>query len=87
VEQRARAKAYGESFIGTWSANDLVAHLVGWAYVDVAGIRAVLAGRLPDFFNQYEADRRTFNAGLVARYKQPTLAETIAQRRLHTRPC
>lgn len=66
-------------FLGVWSVNDLVAHLAGWDYANLAAIDAVLAGRLPYFYDRFDSDWRTFNAELVARHKRVSLAETIAE--------
>jgi hypothetical protein len=65
-------------FLGIWSAHDIVAHLIGWDYANLAAIDAILAGRLPAFYAAYDPDWRTYNAGLVAQHKRPTLAETLA---------
>jgi hypothetical protein len=65
-------------FLGTWSAHDIVAHLVGWDYANLGAIEAIRASRLPAFYEHYDRDWRTFNAGLVAQHKQETLEETMA---------
>jgi uncharacterized damage-inducible protein DinB len=65
-------------FLGTWSAHDIVAHLVGWDHANREAIGAIRAGRLPAFYEHYDRDWRTFNARVVAQYKQGTLEETIA---------
>ena len=65
-------------FLGTWSAHDIVAHLVGWDYANLAALEAIRAGRLPTFYDHYDRDWRTFNAGLVAQHKQKMLEETVA---------
>ncbi|MBN1138958.1 MAG: DinB family protein [Anaerolineae bacterium] len=65
-------------FLGTWSAHDIVAHLVGWDHANRAAIDSIRSGQLPAFYEQYDRDWRTFNAGLVAHYKQPTMEETVA---------
>ncbi len=41
-------------------------------------IEAIRAGRLPAFYAAYDPDWRTFNAGLVARHKRPTLEQTLS---------
>jgi len=66
------------AFLGSWSAHDIVAHLVGWDHSNLAAIDAIRSGRLPAFYEQYDRDWQTFNAGLVAQYKQQTMEETIA---------
>jgi hypothetical protein len=65
-------------FLGTWSAHDIVAHLVGWDHANREAIGAIRAGQLPAFYAQYDRDWRTFNAGLVAEHKQETLEQTVA---------
>jgi uncharacterized damage-inducible protein DinB len=68
-----------DPFLGHWAIDDLVAHLAGWDHANLEGVRAILDGRLPAFYAQYDADWRTFNAGLVAQHKRATLAETLAE--------
>ncbi len=58
-----------EVFLGTWSARDLVAHLVGWDYTNIRAIDEVLDGKLPSFYETRDHDWRTYNALLVERYK------------------
>lgn len=65
-------------FLGVWTVLDLLAHLVGWDRANHEGIEAVLAGRLPAFYAQYDAGWRTFNAGLVGAHRRASLAESIA---------
>jgi hypothetical protein len=55
-------------FLGEWSVQDLVAHLVGWDYTNLEAVHELLNGRLPSFYAQRDAGWRTYNAGLVARY-------------------
>jgi hypothetical protein len=70
--------AQEETFLGIWSAHDIVAHLVGWDHANLEAVEAIRAGRLPAFYTAYDPDWRTFNAGLVARHKRATLDQTIA---------
>jgi uncharacterized damage-inducible protein DinB len=65
-------------FLGTWSAHDIVAHLVGWDHANLAAIDSIRSGRLPVFYEQYDRDWHTFNARLVAQHKQQTMEETVA---------
>jgi hypothetical protein len=58
-----------EVFLGTWSARDLVAHLVGWDYTNMHAIDEVLHGKLPSFYEAHDHDWRSYNALLVERYK------------------
>jgi uncharacterized damage-inducible protein DinB len=66
------------SFLGAWSAHDIIAHLVGWDAANLEAIRAITQGRLPAFYAHYDADWRSFNAELVIRHKHPTLEETLS---------
>jgi hypothetical protein len=75
------AIAQEEPLLGVWSAHDIVAHLIGWDYANLEGVEAIRAGRLPAFYAAYDADWRTFNAGLVARHKRATLDQTVADAR------
>ena len=65
-------------FLGAWSAHDIAAHLIGWDHANLEAVEAILAGRLPAFYQHYDTDWRSFNAGLVAQHKQSTAAETLA---------
>ena len=65
-------------FLGTWSAHDIVAHLVGWDQANLEAVPAVRAGRLPAFYARYDRDWRTFNAELVARHKLEMMEGTLA---------
>ena len=64
--------------LGHWTVKDVLAHLVGWDHANLEGIEAILAGRLPAFYAHYDPDWRTFNAGLVSKYKRNRLTESIA---------
>lgn len=63
------AERRDEVFLGTWDLKDLLAHLIGWDYTNVAAIGELTAGRLPAFYAAYDRDWAAFNAGLVQRYK------------------
>jgi hypothetical protein len=73
-----RGEEQDAPFLGTWSAHDIVAHLVGWDYANLEAVEAIRAARLPAFYDHYDHDWRTFNAELVMKHKQQTLAETAA---------
>ena len=64
-------------FLGTWSAHDIVAHLIGWDQTNLDAARAILAGHLPGFYASYDADWRTYNASLVRQCKQWTIAASV----------
>ncbi len=65
-------------FLGIWSVKDLLAHLAGWDYTNLDAIKAVLAGRLPSFYEHRDRDWQTYNAMLVAKYKRDSLKELLA---------
>jgi uncharacterized damage-inducible protein DinB len=59
----------GQVFLGIWSVKDLVAHLVGWDVANLKAMKAIGAGKLPDFYAYQDRDWKTYNARLVLRYK------------------
>ena len=65
-------------FLGTWSVKDLLAHLVGWDFTNAEATQEVLAGRLPGFYAHHDRDWQTYNASLVARYKQDDFAALLS---------
>jgi hypothetical protein len=68
----------GEVFLGIWSVKDLLAHLVGWDFTNLAAVQEILAGQLPSFYAHHDRDWRTFNAGLVAKYKRDDFAALLS---------
>ena len=40
-----------EAFLGTWSAYDLVAHLIGWDFTNIQAAKDILADQLPQFLS------------------------------------
>lgn len=71
-------------FLGTWSARELLAHLIGWDYTNLEAVQDILAGRKPEFWSHYDRDWKTYNAHLVTRYGQHDWAElTAAVRQSH----
>ena len=65
-------------FLGVWSVKDLIAHLIGWDYVNLASAKDIQAGKLPEFYAHYDKDWKTFNASLVAKYKRDDFDELLA---------
>lgn len=72
------AKQQDVVFLGSWSARDLAAHLVGWDYTNLEAARHILAGKLPPFYAHRDRDWQTYNAMLVAEYSRDSLEELIA---------
>lgn len=62
-------------FLGEWSANDIIAHLIGWDYANAEAVRAVLAGELPAFYAHKDPNWRAFNAELVRQYRHKELED------------
>ena len=65
-------------FLGAWSVKDLIAHLVGWDFTNLAAAKDIQAGKLPEFYAHYDKDWKTFNASLVAKYKRDGFEELLA---------
>jgi hypothetical protein len=68
-----------EVFLGTWSIMDLLAHLVGWDKTNLDAAKSILKGELPSFYAHYDRNWATYNAELVAKYRQDDLQEMIAK--------
>jgi len=65
-------------FIGIWSVVDLIAHLIGWDYANLAAAKNIQAGKLPEFYAHYDKDWKTFNAESVAKYKRDDFEALLA---------
>lgn len=68
-----------EVFIGEWTVKDLIAHLVGWDFTNLAAIREILDGEYPSFFQFYDKDWRSYNASLVKQYKIEPFPDLMAE--------
>jgi hypothetical protein len=66
-----------EVFLGIWGIGELLAHLAGWDYANREAVEAVLAERLPAFYEHYDKDWKIYNALLVAQYRRENLIEQI----------
>jgi hypothetical protein len=65
-------------FLGSWDIKDLLAHLVGWDYTNIQMARQVQNNQLPDFYDYYDRDWRSYNAELVSRYRVDDFTEMLA---------
>jgi len=65
-------------FLGIWSVKDLIAHLIGWDFTNLATAKDIQAGKLPEFYAHEDKDWKTFNAELVAKYKRDDFEELLA---------
>jgi hypothetical protein len=72
------SKAQNTVFLGTWSIKDLLAHLAGWDFTNLAAAQEIQSGVLPEFYARYDKDWKTYNAGLVAQYKREDFEELLA---------
>lgn len=66
------------AFIGDWSVKELVAHLTGWDYTNLQAAQEIMAGQRPQFFKEYDADWRSYNAWLVETYRVEPFEELMA---------
>jgi hypothetical protein len=71
-------KQQGEVFLGTWSAKDLLAHLVGWDLSNRQAVQEILAGQKPGFWQHYDRDWQSYNARLIAQHKVDSFDRLVA---------
>lgn len=71
-----------EIFLGTWSVEDCLAHLVGWDYTNIEAAKALQNGLLPEFYAHRDKDWQGYNAILVKKHKLNNWDELIAS--VHT---
>ncbi len=62
-------------FLGVWSVVDLIAHLAGWDFTNLAAAKDIQAGKLPEFYAHTDKDWKSYNAELVAKYKRDDFEE------------
>jgi hypothetical protein len=72
------SEAQDTIFLGTWSLKDLLAHLAGWDFTNLAAAKDIQAGKLPEFVGQRDRDWQSYNAALVAKYKRDDFEELLA---------
>lgn len=65
------------AFLGEWCAKDLLAHLIGWDLANREAAEAILAGRLPAFYEHHDRDWRTYNAWLVGKHRREDFGELL----------
>lgn len=71
-------KAQNTVFLGIWSVVDLISHLVGWDFTNLAAAKDIQAGVLPEFYARYDKDWKSYNAELVAKYKRDEFGDLLA---------
>lgn len=74
---RLSPQQQGQVFLGQWTVQDLLAHLAGWDQTNQTAAAQILAGQIPDFFQQQDKDWQTFNAALVQDYGQGRFEEVL----------
>ncbi len=73
-------------FLGAWSAEDLVAHLTGWDWINLGAMGEVQAGCVPSFYALHDSDWAALNRHLVAEFKVGPLPALVrAARASHSR--
>lgn len=65
-------------FLGIWSVKDLLAHIIGWDYTNLAAAKSILNGQVPAFYEHRDRDWQTYNAMLVSKYKRDSFKELLA---------
>jgi hypothetical protein len=78
VAQACPPEARDDVFLGTWSLKDMLAHLIGWDYTNMAAVSNVLAGQIPIFYAHHDRDWKTYNALLVTQYKQDDFSALLS---------
>jgi uncharacterized damage-inducible protein DinB len=66
-----------EIFLGIWSVQDLLAHLIGWDYTNLDAVKSILEGEVPYFYEYRDRDWASYNALLVHRHKNGHYAELL----------
>lgn len=64
-------------FLGKWSVQDLLAHLIGWDYANLEAVRDLRAGKLPHVYAHWNPDWAAYNAQLVKQYKRADWSELL----------
>lgn len=78
VARSLPAEKQNEVFLGVWSTVDMLAHLAGWDFTNLAAAKDILADRIPEFYGYYDHDWRSYNARLVEEYKKDNLGEMVS---------
>jgi len=71
-------EARDTAFLGTWSLKDLLAHLAGWDVTNLEAAKDIQAGVLPSFYAHHDKGWKSYNAGLVAKYRREDFEELLA---------
>lgn len=75
---------WDEVFLGKWSLEDVVAHLIGWDIENAKSVQEILKGKRPGCFDYWDENWVTYNDTLVKRYKKGGKKELLStMRRSH----
>lgn len=66
-------------FLGIWSVEDLLAHIIGWDYTNLEAIKSIQVGQIPAFYEHYDREWQTYNAMLVKKYKKNSSQELLTR--------
>lgn len=72
------AEMASKSFLGSWSAMELIAHLAGWDETNLKAAGEILENELPSFYQEHDRDWATYNATLVQEFSRQTLEDQLA---------
>jgi hypothetical protein len=64
-------------FLGDWSLMELLAHRAGWDITNLQAIRDIQAGKMPQFYSQYDSEWQAYNAVLADRYRKAEFSEQL----------
>jgi hypothetical protein len=64
-------------FLGDWSLMELLAHIAGWDITNLQAVRDIQAGKMPQFYSQYDSEWQTYNAALADRYRKVEFSEQL----------
>jgi hypothetical protein len=70
---------WDQTFLGTWSVRELLAHLVGWDLTNLNAVKEIRAGQRPGFYAFYDRDWQSYNARLVAEHVKENLEELVTR--------
>lgn len=72
---------HNQVFLGIWSIENLLAHLIGWDLTNLPAVRGVLNEKVPDFYKHHDRDWQSYNAILVRKQKKDSCKELLAEAR------
>jgi hypothetical protein len=64
-------------FLGDWSLMELLAHIAGWDITNLQAVRDIQAGKMPQFYSQYDPEWQTYNAALADQYRKAEFSEQL----------